>query len=135
MNREMEEDDGEIDIVGAFGATPMHGERFAIYIPNKDRDGNPVDRRKWVRAALELLSTVGGGATAMPPVTGAWLNPDTGKLIFEEPVVVYAYVKPEKFQRDLSDLVSFVKQLGRQTNQGEVALEYDGSFFTVSDFS
>jgi hypothetical protein len=29
----------EIDIIAAFGGTTDFGQRFAIYIPNKDRDG------------------------------------------------------------------------------------------------
>jgi len=127
----MSEPDIEIDIVAAFGAKPVHGERFSIYIPNKDRDGKPVGQHLWIEAALKLLSDVGGGATAMPPVTGAWLNPDTKELILEEPVVVYSYVKPEAFVARLDDLVSFVKNLGAVTNQGAVAIEYGGDFFTV----
>lgn len=49
----------------------VHGQRFAIYIPNKDRNGAPVPQSAWINKALQLLSRAGGGATAMPPVTGA----------------------------------------------------------------
>jgi hypothetical protein len=126
--------DDEIDIVAAFGAKPVHGERFAVYIPNKDRDGKPVAQKEWIEATLRLLSEVGGGATAMPPVTGAWLNPETDRMILEEPVVVYSYIRPADFVARLSDLVGFVKRLGRETNQGAVAIEWDGNFFTVEDF-
>jgi len=131
----VEPDADEIDIVAAFGAAPAHGERFAIYVPNKDRNGNPVAQRPWIDGALRLLSEVGGGATAMPPVTGAWLDPETGTLVVEEPVVVYVYIRPADFVAHLSDLVSFVKRLGRETGQGAVAIEWDGNFFTVEDFA
>jgi hypothetical protein len=70
----------------------------------------------------------------MPPVTGAWRNPTTGALIIEEPVVVYAYVKPDSFVDRLQELAAFVRRMGRETNQGVVALEFDGDFFTVEDF-
>ena len=125
----------EIDVVSAFGAVPVHGERFAIYIPNKDKHGLPVDQRHWIDAALRLMSEIGGGATAMPPVTGAWLNPDTRQLVIEEPVVVYSYIQPDAFVARLGDLVAFVKELGKGTNQGAVALEWGGGFFTVEKFT
>ena len=125
----------EIDIIAAFSGTTDYGQRFAIYIPNKDRDGAPVDQTKWIDAALQLLTDVAGGATAMPPVTGAWRNPETGQVVIEEPVVVYSYVRPAPFVARLPDLAAFVRRMGRETNQGAVALEFDGNFFTVEDFA
>jgi hypothetical protein len=110
------------------------GERFAVYIPNKDRNGERVEQAEWVDKALRLLSEIGGGATAMPPVTGAWLNPETQELIIEEPKVVYSYIDPELFEKRLPDLAQFVKRLGRETNQGAIAVEYGGTFFTVEKF-
>ena len=61
----------EVDIIAAFGGTADYGQRFAVYIPNKDRDGAPVDQATWIDATLRLLADIAGGATAMPPVTGA----------------------------------------------------------------
>jgi hypothetical protein len=125
----------EIDIVAAFGGTNEYGQRFAIYIPNRDRDGAPVDQATWIEGALRLLTDIAGGATAMPPVTGAWRNPQTEQLVIEEPVVVYAYVRPAQFVARLPDLSAFVRRMGRETNQGAIALEFDGNFFTVEDFA
>jgi hypothetical protein len=34
----------EVDIIAAFGGTTDYGQRFAIYIPNRDRGGAPVDQ-------------------------------------------------------------------------------------------
>lgn len=121
----------EVDIVAALGGAPDYGPRFEIYIPNKDRDGGPIEQSGWVREALDLLAKLCGGATAMPPVTGVWRNPESGELIFEEPVVVYAYVKPKAFIEGLQDLRRFIKRLANETNQGEIAVGYDGQFFTV----
>lgn len=84
---------------------------------------------------MRLLTDIAGGATAMPPVTGAWRNPQTGQVVIEEPVVVYAYVKPASFVARLPDLAAFVRRMGRNTNQGAIALEFDGNFFTVEDFA
>jgi hypothetical protein len=131
----MSEDPFEIDIVAAFGGIADYGQRFAIYIPNKDRDGLAVPQHDWIAETLKLLSEIAGGATAMPPVTGAWRNPQTGTLIIEEPVVVYAYIKPENFVRRIPELAAFIRRMGRETNQGAIALEFDGDFFTVEDFA
>jgi hypothetical protein len=70
----------------------------------------------------------------MPPVTGAWLNPETNSLIIEEPVVVYSYIYPDMLIEKIGDLVEFVRRMGRETNQGAVGLEYDGTLFTVDHF-
>lgn len=124
-------DEIELDIATAFGATHVQGQRFAIYIPNQDKDGAPVIQSPWINKALQLLSRVGGGATAMPPVTGAWLNPESGKLIIEEPVIVYSYIEGEHFMQHLEELVAFVHELGRMTHQGQIAFEFDGGFYLV----
>ncbi len=125
--------DDEFDVVTAFGGV-ARGERIAIYLPNKDRDGERVDQKRWVDEAMAILAEIGGGATAMPPVTGAWLNPETNSLVIEEPIVVYSYVHPDKFFARHLELLDFVRRLGRETNQGAVAMEYGGTFFTIEDF-
>ena len=125
--------DEEFDIVEAFQGV-ARGDRFAIYVPNKDQFGEPVDQKVWVDRIIRLLSEIGGGATAMPPVTGAWLNPDTNALVIEEPIVVYSYVRPDLLIEKIDDLVGLVRRLGRETNQGAVGLEFGGTFFTVEKF-
>lgn len=127
------EDDDEFDVVAAFGGI-ARGERVAVYVPNKDMDGAPVEQKKWVDELVLVLSGMGGGATVMPPVTGAWLNADTGQLILEEPVIVYSYVDPNLFIERHLQLLDFVRRLGKETNQGAVGVEYGGTFFTVEDF-
>ena len=111
----MAEPPSEIDIIAAFGGTTDYGQQFAIYIPNKDRDGAPVDQATWIDAALRLLTDTAGGASAMPPVTGAWRYPQTGQVVIEGPVVVYAYVKPASFVARLAELAAFVRRIGRET--------------------
>jgi hypothetical protein len=123
----------EFDIVAAFGGI-ARGERFAIYVPNKDQAGNSMDQKPWVDEFVRLLSEIGGGATAMPPVTGAWLNPETNRLVIEEPIIVYSYVYPDVLIERIGDLVELVRRMGRETNQGAVGLEYGGTFFTVEHF-
>lgn len=53
-------DEIELDIGTAFGATQIQGQRFAIYIPNKDLNGAPVAQSVWIDRALQLLSPAPG---------------------------------------------------------------------------
>ena len=67
-----------------------------------------------------LLSNIGGGATVLPPVDGAWFNPDTGRLIKEKIILAYTYVQPSRFIGSLPRVRAFLHRMGRQTRQGEV---------------
>lgn len=108
---------------------------LTLYIPNKDRDGNEFGtQRKWVLEAARLLAELGGGVTVMPACEGGWLNTEVGEVVWEAPVVVYTYVKPEPFLSGLPKLPSFLHRLGRQTNQGEIAVEFDGKFYRITTF-
>jgi len=131
----MDEPGIEIDIAALFEAEPVHSERFSIYVPNKDWNGTLFSQEPWVEEALALLSKIGGGATAMPPVEGAWLNEETAELIREQPRVVYSYIIPDRFLEHRDELVGFVKRMGRETNQGAIAIEFDGVLYYVDKFT
>lgn len=84
--------------------------------------------------AAELLAQLGGGVTIMPPTEGGWLNEETSTIVWEHPVQVYTYVKPDRFLARLGELRRFLHDLGRETDQGEVAFEFDGLFFRITEF-
>src|SRR5260370_6947181 len=92
----------EIDLPAALGADAgVSTQCFTVYVPNKDRNGEEIgNQRKWVLEAIRLLSEVNGGATAMPPVEGGWLN-DEPEIIWEQPVVLYSFIRPDEFQQNL----------------------------------
>ena len=123
------------DVAGALGADGGTSVQcFTIYIPDKDQQGNEIgNQRKWVLDALDLLGGINGGATAMPPCEGVWLNDDE-QLIREQPVVVYSYIVPDAFLADLPRIRQFLHRLGRETNQGEVGFEFDGRFYRIRQF-
>jgi hypothetical protein len=124
--------DQETDIAAIFGAEVGFSQRFAVYVPNKDRDGNSVEQDIWVERIVTVLSELCGGATVMPPMRGAWLNPESRKLIIEEPMIVYAYVEPTKFMSRIGELVNVVHEMGIRTNQGQVAFEFDGVLYFIN---
>jgi hypothetical protein len=125
----------QTDLTAALGADDTTSpQAFTIYIPNKDRDGNPIpDPQAWIEEAIELMCEINGGATAMPPVDGAWKN-EQGAVIRENPVVVYSYIAAEAFTAALPRIREFLHRMGRRTNQGEIAVEYDGRFYHIRRF-
>ena len=129
-------DELEIDLGDALGAAgEMSPQVLTLYIPNKDRLGREFGtQRKWVLEAAELLAQIGGGVTIMSPTEGGWLNEDTGTIVWEHPVQVYSYVKADRFSARLAELRRFLHDLGRETDQGEVAFEFDGEFYRITEF-
>jgi hypothetical protein len=121
----------DINIAEVFGASSAREQRFAVYIPNKDKDGNTVEQGKWIEETLRLLSEICGGATAMPPIRGAWLNEKSGALVVEEPVLVYTFIEPDEFAKRMNEVVSLVHEIGKETRQGQMAIEFNQTFYLI----
>ena len=130
-----EDDDVELDLSSALGAEDALKQCFSVYLPNKDCKGREIGtQRKWVLEAMRLLSEINGGATAMPPVEGGWLSDEAGEIVWENPVVVYSFIRPGEFLPNLPRIREFLHRMGRETNQGEVAFEFDGRFYKLREF-
>jgi hypothetical protein len=124
-----------INLIEALGAAEEASkDRITIYVPSCDRDGNPVDFESFAVAAMELLSEVGGGATRMPPVQGAWLNRDSGVLIVEEVTLVYSFVDGDALAAKIPKIRQFLHRMGRTLNQGEVVVEISDRFYKITAF-
>ena len=134
MVEEKDPEEMNLNLAAALGAGDVSTQCFSIYVPNKDSSGNEIgNQRQWVLEAIRLLSEINGGATAMPPVEGGWVNED-GDIIWEQPVVVYSFIRPEPFLAQLSQIREFLHRMGRETRQGEVAFEFDGRFYRIRSF-
>jgi hypothetical protein len=136
MGEEEELGNIEVDIGEALGATSdeISSQVLSLYIPNKDKKNKEFGtQRKWLLEAAGILAEIGGGFTIMPPVEGGWVG-EAGVIIFENPVVIYTYVKPEQFIAKLPALREFLHRMGRETNQGEVAIEFDHCFYRITTF-
>ena len=124
-----------VNLTDALGAELSFSVQcFTVYVPNKDkRDQEFGTQRRWVLEAIELLSAINGGATAIP-VEGGWKN-DDGQLILEDPVVVYSYIRNSaEFESKLPQVREFMHRMGRDTNQGEIAFEFNGEFYRIRQF-
>jgi hypothetical protein len=125
----------ELDLGKELGATQEpSAQRLTLYIPNKDRDGRPVDdHEKWTKEAQELLTEIGDGATAFPPVDGTWRKPD-GTDLWEQTKLIYTFIDPDKLVANISRLRAFLHRFGRETNQGKVVFEFDGLLWGIDRY-
>src|SRR5437868_10310752 len=111
------------DLLGAAEAISV--QQLAIYIPDRDKNGAVLeDHTVWVDEALRILSDIGGGASAIEKLLGAWLNPETGILIRETTCLVYTYIVPEKFVEHIPELRAFLHEFGVSANQVEVMMHF-----------
>ena len=72
----------------------------------------------------------------MPPAKGMWYNPETKEIVKEDPILVHAYAseKDSEDESKVATIGSFCRRMGRETNQGEVALIIDGVFHRMRNF-
>ncbi|HEX7602599.1 MAG TPA: hypothetical protein VF316_13375 [Polyangiaceae bacterium] len=109
-----------------------------LFIPSVERDGEtPVDQDRWTMAALEIFGRVYGGATAYPKARGVWRDDEReGTLVFDEPVVLHAYVTAKDVQArtKLKRIAAFCRRMGRETSQGEIGLVIADEYFAIRDF-
>lgn len=125
----------EFDLVKDLGAAEEPaGDRLTLYIPNKDQTGETVkDHERWTKEAQELLTEIGDGATAFPPVNGTWRKPD-GSDLWEQTRMIYAYVDPDKLAANIRRLRIFLHRFGRETKQGKVVFEFANLFWSIDKF-
>ncbi|MBE7413293.1 MAG: hypothetical protein HS129_14740 [Leptospiraceae bacterium] len=125
----------EIDLVGELGASEAGSPQIlTLYIPSVDKYGADIaNQDKWVEEAGILLSNIGGGVTINPPSRGGWKS-NTGEIIWDNTIILYSYIKAEDLIQNITNLKKFLLRLERETNQGEVACQFDGVFYKIIDY-
>lgn len=110
-----------------------------LFVPSVERDGaTAIDQQPWVDAALDMFGRTFGGATAYPKAKGIWRDDDRGgALVRDEPVVVHCYTTPADIEnaRNLAELGSFCRKMGREAHQGEIGLVVGDEYFAIHDFA
>jgi hypothetical protein len=116
---------------------PVGTSLIVIFVPSKDRDGQPINQDYWVDDVLTALGRLFRGATAYPRGKGVWRDDERGgTLIREEPVIVFSYAAEEALTVPaLSELYRTLSRLGREGNQGEVGVVIDGKYYGITQYA
>jgi hypothetical protein len=117
-------------------ALPTGTSLVVVFVPSKDRDGQPVDQEHWVDEVLTTLGRLFRGATAYPRGRGVWRDDERGgTLLTEEPVIVFSYVAEGDLTVDaLTDLYRNLSRMGREAKQGEIGVVIDGKYYGITDY-
>ena len=86
---------------------------------------------------LWRCSGVFGGATAYPKAKGIWRDDDRGgALVMDEPIVIHCYTTPVDIEgpKNLAQLGSFCRTMGREARQGEIGLVVGDEYFAIRAF-
>ena len=101
-------------------------QKIMLYVP-ATIGNEKVDNKEQVGHVATELCKMFGGATALPPVRGFWADTETGELIEEPTVQVYAMAtlfQRLTFRQKIRELAKWIKS---EMKQQSVALEINGS--------
>ena|SRR5437899_2902363 len=120
-----------------FHATlPLGTSQIVIFVPSLDREGKPIVQDYWVDQILTTLGNLFRGATAYPRGRGVWRDDQRGGLLLrEEPVIVFSYAAAEAVTiAALTELYKTLSRMGREANQGEIAVVIDGTYYGITEY-
>jgi len=142
----MPDDVLKIDLKEVLGSTEAPStQQLTLYIAHKDKNGGEVkDLPGWIKEAQKVLTIIGGGSTRMSPADGTWLSQEKAldsidqlrdeDMLWEKTTIIYTYIYPDRFEKNLRLLREFLHNFGRETNQGEVVFEFAGEFFRIREY-
>jgi hypothetical protein len=118
-----------VDLERELGANGQAStQKFSLYIPDKDRHGNPVpERERWIAAAMRLFAEINDGATRLPTAQGIWDPPGEDPPVEEATDVIYSFIiDAARFEANLERLAVFIHSFGKHTDQHTVMVEFAG---------
>ena len=123
----------EADLLGAGDKTPKNSY-VAVFVPSRTRSGYDIDHASWVQEAVEVLSQLFGGATAVEGF-GGWFDEECGQVLTERVSMVVSFISEEEWNRaKVRELRRFLHRMGRETEQGEVGLLVQNCFYRIVRF-
>jgi hypothetical protein len=127
----------ELDEIIAALRSDRRQDLVIIFVPSHDKREQPLpDQDQWAHAACNLLGELFNGATAFRALAGVYKAPD-GRILQDQPILVESYVEREDLEdvHKLRTLLSFLKRMGRETNQQAVGLVVNHVFHEITRFS
>ena len=125
------------NIKRTLGAThPVGASQVLLFIPDRSREGAPIEQQYWVDEALNVMGKIFRGATAFPPGRGVWRDDEAGgELLKEQTVMVVSYVDRKLLTAPtLRSLREFLHRFGREAQQGEVGIVIDSKYYGISRY-
>src|SRR5579884_709187 len=118
-------------------ALPVGTSLVVVFVPSKDRDGQPINQEYWVDEVLRTLGRLFRGATAYPRGKGVWRDDQRGgTLLTKGPEVVFSYVAtPVLTAASLPDLYRALSRMGREARQGEIGVVIDVKYYGITDYA
>ena len=108
---------------------PLNCE-IAIFVPSTIDVDKSIDSSEYVKKTLAKLSGIFGGATAQSAY-GGWVS-ESGNLVTEKVTIVYANCTSEQLEANISECVSFAKQLCREMSQECISVRVNGKLGFIS---
>ena len=127
----------KLNIKHALGAThPVGASQVVLFIPDLNREGDPIDQQLWIEECLRVMGKIFRGATAFPRGRGVWRDDDAGeRLLEEQTVMVVSYVDRKLLTNStLRSLRDFLHRFGREARQGEVGIVIDSKYYGISRY-
>jgi hypothetical protein len=107
---------------------------LVVFVPSLTRDGTPIDSEYWRNQTVETLANLFGGATSVSGV-GAWRD-DDGTVLREDVNIVTTFMAKDAWNEDsVPSLAVFLRRMGRETEQGEIGLIADGTYYAIQEFN
>ena len=116
---------------------PAGTSLIIVFVPSKDRDGQPIDQDYWVDQVLIALGKLFRGATAYPRGRGVWRDDERGGVLLrEEPVIVFSYAPEGSMTAAaLAELYKTFSRMGRGAKQGEIGVVIDGRYYGITEYA
>jgi hypothetical protein len=108
-----------------------------LFIPSHTKNEKPIDAQdQWADAALDLFAELYGGATAFNTYAGIYRDKVRNKDLKDKPILVECYAERSRVvdSATLTQLVDFMKRMGRETDQAAVAVVIENTFHEITEF-
>lgn len=113
-------------------------DTIIVFIPSHDRKKKRLPNQDiWASEALDLFGSLYGGATGFPSLVGIWRDDELGgELLEDQPIMIQSLAKRNDVEDEakLVLLAKFCQRLGKETNQGAVAVVINDAIHYISKY-
>jgi hypothetical protein len=109
-----------------------------LFIPSHARNKEQLrDQDRWASEALELMGRLFGGATGFTGLAGIWRDDENdGQLLDDKPIMIQSLARREDVSDPvkIEELAAFLKNMGKTTKQGAVAVVFNNAIHFITKY-